>query len=115
MIAGLLRVLVKVVAVAAIAAITLTIVGDYARQLVPESYHQAIWITGLLIAVPCAVGAVQVWTSPTPRARRFENLLVVGTAVGALLYLLFITGVDCNLVQSSRGRLSVKCSDPEQL
>lgn len=88
---------------------TLTILGDHLRQLIPESYHQAIWITGLLIAVPCAVAAAQVATSPSAKARRFENLLVVGAAVGALLYLLFITGVGCTLVQSMNGRMHVSC------
>jgi hypothetical protein len=36
MVAGLLRVLIRVVAVAAIAAVLLTLVGDYLRQLVPN-------------------------------------------------------------------------------
>jgi hypothetical protein len=115
MVAALLRIVVVVVVVAAAGAATLTMVGDYLRQLVPESYHRALWTTGLLIAVPCAVGAVQAATSPGSGSRRFEKLLLTGAAVGALLYLLFVTGVDCELVQSGRWRLRVECSDPEQM
>lgn len=110
----LFRILVMVVAVAAIGAVSLTMVGGYLRQLVPESYHRAIWITGLLIAVPCAVGAVQFATSPSSKASRFERLLLAGAAVGASLFLLFITGVDCKLTQSAYGRVNVSCLDPEQ-
>ncbi len=99
MIAGLLRVLLKVLVAAAAVAAVLTIAGDSLRQLAPEAYHRVLWLTGLFISVPCAVGALLL-RAFAPAKRRLENLLLVGTAIGALLCLLFITGIDCKLTQS---------------
>lgn len=114
MIAGLLRVLVKVVVAAAVAAVVLTIAGDSLRQLVPGAYHRALWLTGLFIALPCAVGVFLV-KAYAPAKLRLENLLLVGAALGGLLCLLFITGVDCELKESHgrRVRFDVSCRDVE--
>ena len=114
MVAGLLRVLIKVLAVAAVAALLLTIVGDYLRQLVPGQYHRAIWLAGLLISLPCALAAVLTQRLGLAVLRRFENLLLVGVVVGTLLFLLFVTEVDCTLTQSMHGRLSLSCRYSEE-
>jgi hypothetical protein len=113
-IAGLLKVLVKVGVTAAVAAGVLTIAGDSLRQLVPESYHRALWLTGLFIALPCAVGVFLV-KAYVPAKLRLENLLLAGAALGGLLCLLFITGVDCKLTQTygRSPRLDLRCRDLE--
>ena len=110
MIAGLLRVLAKVFVAAATAALVLTIAGNFLRQLVPEVYHQPLWVTGVLISISSFLGALLV-TAFAPGRRKLENLLLVGAAFGGLLYLLFVTGSDCTLVQSTRGRLHLSCGD----
>jgi hypothetical protein len=114
MITGLIRVLVKIMAAAAVAAVVLTIAGDSLRQLVPEAYHRALWVTGLCISLPCAVGVLLLRTSALARPS-LENLLLVGAALGGLLCVLFITGIDCELKQS-HGRsvqFRVSCRDVE--
>jgi hypothetical protein len=113
-IAGLLKVLVKVMVAAAVAAVVLTIAGDSLRQFVPEAYHRVLWVAGLCISVPCAVGVLLVRTSAPARVR-LENLLLVGAALGGLFCLLFITGVDCELKESHgrRTRFHVSCRDVE--
>lgn len=113
MIAGLLRVLAKVFVAAATAALVLTIAGEFLRQLVPEVYHQPLWVTGVLICISSFLGALLV-TAFAPGRRRLENMLLVGAAVGGLVYLLFVTGSDCVLVPPSGGRSSrmeLKCGD----
>jgi len=107
-IAGLLRVILKVLLVVAAAAVVLTIAGEFLRQLVPEAYRQPLWLTGLLISISSFLGALLV-TAFAARRRKLENLLLVGAAFGGLLYLLFVTGSDCTLVQSARGRLQLWC------
>jgi hypothetical protein len=113
-IAGLLKVLVKVMVAAGVAALVLTTAGDFLRQLVPEAYHRVLWVTGLCIFVPCAVGVVLVRTSAPARVR-LESLLLVGAMIGGLLCLLFITGIDCELKESQgrRTRFHVSCRDVE--
>ena len=106
----MLRVLAKVFVAAATAALVLTIAGNFLRQLVPEVYHQPLWVTGVLISISSFLGALLV-TAFAPGRRKLENLLLVGAAFGGLLYLLFVTGSDCTLVQSTRGRLHLSCGD----
>ena len=100
----------KVLIAVAATALVLTTAGEFLRQLVPEAYHQPLWLTGLLISVSSFLGALLV-TAFAPGRRRLENLLLVGAVFGGLLYLLFVTGADCTLVQSGRGRLQLRCGD----
>lgn len=114
MIAGLLKVLIKLLVVAATAAMVMTFVGASLRQLVPEAYHRALWLTGLCISLSCAAGVLLLATSAAARPR-LQNLLLVGVAIGGLLCLLFITGIDCKLTQSygRSPRLDLSCRDVE--
>ena len=102
MIAGLLRVLIKLAVAAAIVLLSLTILGDYLRQLVSEPYRGALWRSGLLIFFPCLVGVALLGRFPPAKRRRFENLLIVGAIVGALLFILFITDIECTLTPGTR-------------
>ena len=112
MIAGLFRVFIKVLVAAATAALVLTIVGDFLRQLVPEAQHRALWLTGLFIAIPCLLGILLLAAFAAAKPR-LQNLLLVGATIGTLLCLLFVTGVDCTLVPSGdrSGRLRMSCRD----
>jgi hypothetical protein len=83
-IAGLLRVILKVLLVVAAAAVVLTIAGEFLRQLVPEAYRQPLWLTGLLISISSFLGALLV-TAFAARRRKLENLLLVEAAFGGLL------------------------------
>jgi hypothetical protein len=108
-IAGLLRVLVKVVLVAAVVALSLMVVGDYLRPLVPEQYHRAVWKAGLFIFFPCVMGVALSVQPFAIKLRRFQNLFVVGAIVGAVLFILFVTDVECELVPKARGGMSMSC------
>jgi hypothetical protein len=106
---GLLRVLVKLAVAAAIVLLSLTILGDYLRQLVPPQSHRAVWQTGLLIFFPCVAGVALLGQVSPAKRRRFENLLIVGALIGALLFTLFITDVECTVTPGSRGGSSLSC------
>jgi hypothetical protein len=110
MIAGLLRVLVKLAVAGAIALLLLTMLGDYLRLLVPAQFHRAVWYAGLLIFFPCAFGFALVAKNP-PTRRRLENLLVVGAIVGALIFVLFINNVDCTLTPGGRSGMRMNCRE----
>jgi hypothetical protein len=109
MLIGLLRILAKLVAAAAIILVSLTLVGDYLRQIVPTPYHPAMWKSGLVIFFPCTVGIVVIAQSPVAKPRRWQNLLIVGAATGALLFVLFITDIECVLTPRARGGMSLDC------
>jgi hypothetical protein len=109
LIAGLLRVLIKLAAAAAVVLLSLTLAGDYLHQLVPAQYHRAVSESGLLIFFPCVVGIVLMSQPVASRSRRFKNLLVVGAIIGALLFVLFITDVECTRTLGNRGRLDLSC------
>jgi purine-cytosine permease-like protein len=110
MVAGLLRVLIKLAVAAAVVLLALTIVGDYFRHLVPEQFHRAVWQAGLLIFFPCAFGFALVAKAP-PTRRRLENLLIVGAIIGALVFILFISNVDCTLTPGGRSGMRLNCRD----
>ncbi|HKQ13331.1 MAG TPA: hypothetical protein VJT80_07830 [Steroidobacteraceae bacterium] len=109
MIVGLLRVLLKVVLTLAVVFLSLMIMGDYLRQLVPESYHRAVWLSGLIIFFPCALGVALFAQSRPSKQPRYEKLLIVGAFVGAILFALFVTDVECTLTPSGRGGSSLHC------
>lgn len=109
MVAGLLRVLIKLVVAAAIVLLSLTLVGDYLRQLVPESHHRAVWQAGLVIFFPCVTAVAFLSRFPAEKQRRFQNLLFVGAAIGALLFTLFVTDVECTLTPGGRSGSRLNC------
>ena len=108
MVAGLLRVLVKLAIAGAIGLLFLTILGDSLRQLVPAEFHRAVWQAGLLIFFPCVFGFALVAKNP-PTQRRLENLLIVGAIIGALVFVLFISNVDCTLTPGGRSGMRLNC------
>jgi hypothetical protein len=110
MVAGLLRVLVKLLVAGAIVLLFLTILGDYLRQLVPAQFHRAVWQAGLFIFFPCAFGFALIAKNP-PTQRRLENLLIVGTIIGALVFILFISNVECTLTPGGRSGMRLNCRD----
>jgi hypothetical protein len=110
MVAGLLRVLIKLAVAGAVVLLTLTLVGDYLRQLVPAQYHRAVWQAGLFIFFPCASAFALVAKNP-PTQRRLENLLIVGAIIGALVFVLFISNVDCTLTPGGRSGMRLNCRD----
>ena len=110
MVAGLLRVLIKLAVAAGIVLLSLTIVGDYLRQLVPVQVHRAVWQAGLFIFFPGVFGFALVAKNPATQ-RRLENLLIVGAIIGALVFILFISNVDCTLTPGGRSGMRLNCRD----
>ena len=110
MVAGLLRVLIKLAVAGAIGMLALTIVGDSLRQVFPAQFHRAVWQAGLLIFFPCAFAFALVAKNP-PTRRKAENLLIVGAIIGALIFVLFISNVDCTLTPGGRSGMRMNCRD----
>jgi amino acid permease len=113
MVAGLLRVLIKLAVAGAIGMLALTIVGDSLRHVVPAQFHRAVWQAGLLIFFPCAFAFALVAKNP-PTRRKAENLLIVGAIIGALIFVLFISNVDCTLTPGGRSGMRMNCRDLEE-
>lgn len=105
----MLRVLLKLAVAGAIVLLSLTILGDYLRQLVPEQYHRAVWQAGLVIFFPCVVGFVLLGRLLPAKRRRLENLLMVGATIGALVFALFVTDVECTLRPGGRSGSRLDC------
>jgi hypothetical protein len=110
MVAGLLRVLIKLAVAGAIGMLALTIVGDSLRHVVPAQFHRAVWQAGLLIFFPSAFAFALVAKNP-PTRRKAENLLIVGAIIGALIFVLFISNVDCTLTPGGRSGMRMNCRD----
>jgi hypothetical protein len=106
---GLLRVLVKVVLASAIVLLALLLIGEFLRQIVPVPYHRTLWKTGLVIFFPCLLGIVLTAQSPTAKWRRLQHLVIVGAFTGAVLFVLFITDVECALTPKARGGMNLSC------
>ncbi|HKU16770.1 MAG TPA: hypothetical protein VJQ52_20425 [Steroidobacteraceae bacterium] len=114
LIAGLVKVIVKVVVVAAIVLLSLIVLGDYLRPLVPEQHHRAVWKAGLFIFFPCAAGFVLMSQPFALELRRFQNLFAAGAIVGAVLFMLFISDIECELIPRARGGMSLHCEYLEE-
>lgn len=55
-------------------------------------------------------GFALVAKNPATR-HRLENLLIVGAIIGALVFILFISNVDCTLTPGGRSGMRLNCRD----
>lgn len=84
-------------------ALVLAAAGRHLRDLVPEQYHQAAWLTGMILFCLSFLAAALMRRSSPAEQRRLENCLLTGAAIGALLFVLFITELECFVDSSARG------------
>lgn len=99
----MLRILIKVVTATAIVTLVLMSAGDHLREMIPERHHQAAWLTGVMLFCFCVLVAAIVQRSSPVNQRRLENMLLTGAVIGALLFLLFISEMECSMKPSARG------------
>lgn len=99
----MLRTLTKLTAAFGAGALLLTIAGHYVRSIVPEQYHRAGWMTGIVLFCMSLLAAMLVRRVSPAKQRRSDDLMLTGAVIGALLFVLFITDVECSSEPSARG------------
>jgi O-antigen/teichoic acid export membrane protein len=105
----MLRILLKLLVVAATAVAVIASLGQYFREIIPKQHHQAAWLTGVILFCLCVFAAAMVRRSSSVKQRSLENTLLTGAIIGALLFLLFMSEMVCFSGSPARaGRISCR-------
>jgi len=100
---SLLRIILKIVIATTSVGLSLSALGGYLERLVPEPYHQGAWLAGMILFCCCLFAAVVVRRSSRAKQRRLENVLLTGAVIGALIFVLFVSEIQCVWKPSALG------------